>query len=77
MNRIIMCLALGMGSIASQACRDWTSTITSSNPLNWYRLDETTGATALDYGSQGLDGTYGTGIHAPTLGAAGLVGGCG
>jgi hypothetical protein len=75
MNRIIMCLALGMGSIASQARADWTSTITSSNPLNWYHLDETTGPTAFDYGSQGLDGTYGTGIHAPTLGAAGLVGG--
>jgi concanavalin A-like lectin/glucanase superfamily protein len=53
----------------------WDSAIAASNPLNWYRLDETTGSAAVDYGTQGLTGTYGSGIHAPARGAAGLVGG--
>jgi hypothetical protein len=75
MYRVILCLALSMGSLTAQARADWISTIAASNPLNWYRLDETAGPTAFDYGSQGLHGTYGTGIHAPVLGAAGLVGG--
>jgi hypothetical protein len=73
-SRIGICLLACLG-IASPARADWNSTIAASNPLNWYRLDETTGPTAFDYGSQGLNGSYGTGIHAPTLGAAGLVGG--
>jgi hypothetical protein len=75
MNRILICLALALGSGTAQVRADWVSTIASSSPLNWYRLDETAGPTAFDYGSQGLHGTYGAGIHAPTLGAAGLVGG--
>lgn len=54
---------------------NWNATVASSNPLNWYRLDETTGSIALDYGSQGANGTYGSGIHAPSRGATGLVGG--
>lgn len=76
MNRIIIVgLALGAGGIASPAHADWNSTIAASSPLNWYRLDEAAGPTAFDYGSEGLDGTYGAGINAPTLGAVGLVGG--
>lgn len=60
-----------LGAAHSRA--DWNSTIAASNPLNWYRLDES-GPTAIDYGSEELDGTYGTGIHAPTQGVPGLVG---
>ncbi len=74
MSRLIICAALVLAVIASQSRANWNSTIAASNPLNWYRLDETSGPTAFDYGSQGLNGTYGTGIHAPTRGAAGLVG---
>jgi hypothetical protein len=54
---------------------DWNITIAASNPLNWYRLDETSGTTAYDYGSEGRHGTYGwQGYESPTLGVAGLVG---
>ncbi|REK06686.1 MAG: PEP-CTERM sorting domain-containing protein [Planctomycetota bacterium] len=58
---------------ATHSLADWNSTIAASNPLNWYRLDET-GPIAIDYGSEGLDGTYGTGVHAPTQGVPGRVG---
>jgi hypothetical protein len=54
---------------------DWNSTIAASNPLNWYRLDETSGEIAHDYGSEGRNGSYGgQGWQPPQLGAAGLVG---
>jgi hypothetical protein len=72
---IIVSLTVAVSGIAGKARGDWNSVIAGSNPLNWYRLDEASGPTAFDYGSEGLDGTYGVGINAPTLGAAGLVGG--
>lgn len=53
---------------------DWNTTIAASNPLNWYRFDEVTGATAIDYGSQGLNGTYGSGILDTVRGVSGRVG---
>ncbi|MCA9102701.1 MAG: LamG domain-containing protein [Planctomycetales bacterium] len=56
------------------AAADWNGAIAASNPLNWYRLDELTGTTAFDYGSDGLDGTYGSGDSAPARGTAGPVG---
>jgi hypothetical protein len=78
MSRKIILTALILACVTSQAvanlAANWTSTIAASNPLNWYRLDETSGPTVFDYGSEGLHGTYGTGIHAPTLGVPGLVG---
>ncbi|HEX3725164.1 MAG TPA: hypothetical protein VHV08_02935, partial [Pirellulales bacterium] len=43
------------------AAADWNSTIAASNPLDWYRFNELSGSTAIDYGSQHLNGTYGTG----------------
>jgi len=76
MSRITICLALALGASESQLLADWNSTIAASNPLNWYRLDETSGARAFDSGSQGLTGFYGETIPAqsPTLGVPGLVG---
>lgn len=65
----LACCAFG----AAHSRADWNSTIAASDPLNWYRLDET-GPTAIDHGSEGLHGTYGTGVHAPTQGVPGLVG---
>jgi Concanavalin A-like lectin/glucanases superfamily len=66
-------LKMGLVATALFACvqtasADWTSTIAASHPLNWYRLDELAGATSVDHGSQGLNGTYGTGVNAPARG---------
>jgi hypothetical protein len=58
----------------SAALATWNNTIAASSPLNWYRLNELAGPTAFDYGSEGLDGTYGTGPMAPGLGTAGPLG---
>lgn len=66
-------LVLSANSITMAA--DWNAAVSQSNPLNWYRLDETTGKVAIDYGSQGLNGTYGGGAGVPSLGSSGLVGG--
>ena len=54
---------------------DWNTTITASNPLNWYRFDELSGSIAVDYGSEHLNGTYGAGALDATRDVAGLVGG--
>jgi hypothetical protein len=53
----------------------WDASVGASAPLNWYRLDEPTGAAAIDYGSEGANGTYGSGVNAPARSATGLVGG--
>ena len=74
MRQINLCLAIAMCCASSELRADWNSTISTSNPLNWYRLDELTGSTAFDYGSQELHGTYGSGVNAPTRGVPGLVG---
>ncbi len=50
------------------------STIAASEPLNWYRFNETSGSTAIDYGSQHLNGTYGSGALDATRGVPGIVG---
>lgn len=73
MNQILGSLAIAMSSITTPTS-SWDSAIAASNPLNWYRLDEMTGQTAFDDGSEGRHGTYGTGVHAPTRGVPGLVG---
>jgi hypothetical protein len=74
MTKIITAMALTLLT-ALEARADWNSTVASSNPLNWYRLDELTGNVAVDYGSEGLNGTYGSGVNAPARGAIGPVGG--
>lgn len=74
MNELLSLLAIAMTAVTAPPA-DWNSTIASSSPLNWYRLDEISGLTAFDYGSEGRDGAYGTGVHAPVRGATGLVGG--
>ena len=61
-------LSAALCGCTHMANADWVATIASSNPLNWYRLDELSGATAIDHGSQGLNGIYGTGVNAPTRG---------
>lgn len=53
---------------------NWNSTIAASNPLNWYRFDELSGTTAIDYGSQNWNGTYGVGALDATRGVQGRVG---
>lgn len=40
----------------------WSETIRASNPLHWYRFDETSGTTLTDYGSGSLSGTYQNGV---------------
>ena len=65
---------LTLGLVAGGAAADWTSTIAASDPLDWYRFDETTGSTAIDYGSAQLNGTYGSGALDATRGIPGLVG---
>ncbi len=50
---------------------DWISTISSENPLSWYRFEEEGGTTAADSGSGGNNGTY---TDSVTLGQEGLVG---
>lgn len=67
------CFLYSLGS-THQVFAGWNSAISAGSPLNWYRLDELTGTTAIDYGSEGLDGTYGTGATAPVRGTAGVVG---
>ena len=61
-------------AICPSARADWNSTIAASNPLNWYRFDELSGTTAIDYGSEHRNGTYGTGALDATRGVPGLVG---
>lgn len=70
----LLCAVLFISCAAPNVRADWNSSIAASNPLNWYRLDET-GPTAIDYGSEGLDGTYGVGVNAPTQDVPGLVSG--
>ena len=38
----------------------WESEISGDSPLNWYKFNETSGPTAIDYGSAASDGTYGS-----------------
>jgi hypothetical protein len=65
-------------AIALSACNtaqgDWNAAVSASNPLNWYRFDELNGTTAVDYGSQHLDGVYGAGALDAQRGIAGRVG---
>jgi hypothetical protein len=56
------------------AVTTWNATIAASNPLDWYRFDEVSGNTLIDYGSQHLNGTYGTGALSATLGVPGILG---
>jgi Concanavalin A-like lectin/glucanases superfamily len=82
MNRIVVCLATAACCCSfplavfgvTLPVTNWNTTIAASHPLNWYRLDELTGPAAIDYGSQGLNGTYGVGINAPIRGVPGPVG---
>jgi Concanavalin A-like lectin/glucanases superfamily len=74
-NALGMCLASGLAlatTSTSAWAQDWNAEITADNPLHWYRMDETTGTTAIDYGSAALHGTY---INGVTLGRTGPVGG--
>jgi hypothetical protein len=73
-RRLLLVAGLSLLAFTANARADWNSTIASSNPLNWYQLNELSGSTAFDHGSEGLNGTYGVGVNAPTRGVAGLVG---
>src|SRR5262245_53815848 len=76
MRAIYRCFAFALITIACAEGRaDWNTTISASSPLNWYRFDELTGSTAVDYGSQHSNGMYGTGALDATRGISGLVGG--
>jgi hypothetical protein len=73
MAELIVAFALTLTAAVTPG--SWDASVASSAPLNWYRLDEPTGAAAIDYGSEGVNGTYGNGFNAPTRAATGLVGG--
>ncbi len=47
----------------------WAAAIRASDPLHWYRLNETNSAIAVDYGRAGLNGVYRNGT---LLGQAGI-----
>ena len=49
----------------------WETEISASSPLNWYKLNESSGTTANDYGSADSNGTYGSAV---VLGKTGPVG---
>ena len=66
-------LTLGLMAVASSvAVADWATEVANSNPMNWWRFEETAGTTADDQGFADLDGTYSSGV---SLGNAGPVGG--
>lgn len=44
--------------LQSSAGADWSSAVSGSNPLNWYRFNELTGTAATDSGSGGLNGIF-------------------
>jgi len=68
------CAAILPLVVCQSARAVWNSTIAASNPLDWYRFDELSGSTAIDYGSAHLNGTYGAGPLDATRGVPGLVG---
>lgn len=51
----------------------WTDAVAALSPRRWYRLGESSGTTAVDAGSDALNGTYTTTGSALTYGTAGLV----
>jgi Concanavalin A-like lectin/glucanases superfamily len=61
-------------TICTTARADWNVAVSASSPLNWYRFDELSGASAIDYGSQHLNGAYGTGALDAIRGVPGRVG---
>ena len=65
----VAALAWAQGS----AYADWTSEITSGNPLNWFRFDELSGTVANDLGSANLDGTYVGNVVLGSQGPAGYA----
>jgi len=74
MKSSTVCAAFLMLVLAAHVQADWYTTITASNPLNWYRFNELSGSTAVDYGSQHLNGTYGVGAEDAIRGVQGIVG---
>jgi hypothetical protein len=66
-------LAVSLG-FCSAARGDWNTAVSASNPLNWYRFDEIGGSTAIDYGSEHRNGTYGVGGLDAQRGIPGRVG---
>lgn len=51
---------------------DWASEVAASNPLHWWQFEETSGTSAADSGSGGLNGTL---VNGASLGNVGPVGG--
>ncbi len=75
MRSSYVCTAIAMAlALSYEARADWNSTIAASGPLNWYQFNELSGATAVDHGSQHLDGAYGIGAQDAMRGVAGIVG---
>jgi len=75
MKTIWTVAAIIVATCCAELRAEWNSTIAASNPLNWYRFDELTGNSAVDYGSELRDGTYGSGAVDAIRGIAGRVGG--
>ncbi len=65
------CLSVLILSPAA-ARAQWASEVAASNPLHWWRFDETSGTSVSDSGSGGLDGTL---VNGATLGHSGPLGG--
>ena len=73
LSLVVTIIATEVGPVCANVT-GWNATIAASNPIDWYRFDELSGSTLIDYGSQHLNGTYGTGPLSATLSVPGIFG---
>ena len=50
----VLCIA----GAAQGGIENWEKAVSAANPIHWYKCNETAGAGCIDYGSEGLSGTY-------------------
>ncbi len=55
---IFFALMLATGGAAQAGIQKWEIAVHATHPLHWYKFDEATGNSCLDYGREGLNGIY-------------------
>ena len=55
---IYFAAVLGITGAAQGGMQNWEKAVSAANPIHWYKCNETAGAGCIDYGSEGLNGTY-------------------
>lgn len=65
---LLVTLAFAVPAIAY--CDQYSTAILNNSPFSYYRLNESSGTSAVDLGSAGITGTY---VHSPTLGVPGAL----